>query len=236
MKAQPTILAFDTSAAHCAAALLWGDGQIAAHQEDMSRGQGERLMGLLEEVLQQEGFAWSDLDAIAVGVGPGNFTGIRIAVSAARGLALGLGIPVISVSNFEIMRGPNSVTDLHGQLVSLPAPRGTNYIQVFDGGKAARAPQHIAVGSETEPALDLRGVTDVIGEHAADISMLNARTAQSSTIPAMEREIHEVPETMVRIATDKWHAGQVDGTRPAPLYVRPADAAPPRDKPPVILP
>jgi hypothetical protein len=66
--------------------------------------------------------------------------------------------------------------------------------------------------------------------------MLNARTAQSSTIPAMEREIHEVPETMVRIATDKWHAGQVDGTRPAPLYVRPADAAPPRDKPPVILP
>ena len=236
MKARPTILAFDTSAAHCAAALMWGDGEIAARQEDMSRGQGERLMGLLEELLQQVGIAWSDLDAIAVGVGPGNFTGIRIAVSAARGLALGLGIPVISVSNFEIMRGPNSVTDLHGQLVSLPAPRGTNYIQVFDGGKAAHAPQHVTVGSGTLPALDLRDVTEVIGENSADISTLNASTAQSQTIPTIERKISKVPETMVRIAVHKWLAGQVDGTRPAPLYVRPADAAPPRDKPPVILP
>jgi tRNA threonylcarbamoyladenosine biosynthesis protein TsaB len=236
MKAQPTILAFDTSAAHCVAALIWGDAQIATRFEAMARGQGERLMGLLEELLADEGYGYSDLDALAVGVGPGNFTGIRIAVSAARGLALGLGIPVISVSNFEIMRGPNSVTDLRGQLVSLPAPRGTNYIQVFDGGKAARAPQHVTVGSETLPALDLRGVTDVIGEHTADISRLNARTAHNATIPAIEREIRDVPETMVRIATDKWRAGQVDGTRPAPMYVRPADAAPPRDKPPVILP
>ena len=236
MKAQPTILAFDTSAAHCVAALIWGDAQIATRFEAMARGQGERLMGLLEELLADEGYGYSDLDALAVGVGPGNFTGIRIAVSAARGLALGLGIPVISVSNFEIMRGPNSVTDLRGQLVSLPAPRDTNYIQVFDGGKAARAPQHVTVGPETLPALDLRGVTDVIGEHTADISMLNARTAHNATIPAIEREIRDVPETMVRIATDKWRAGQVDGTRPAPMYVRPADAAPPRDKPPVILP
>jgi tRNA threonylcarbamoyladenosine biosynthesis protein TsaB len=236
MKAQPTILAFDTSAAHCAAALMWGDAQIATRFEAMARGQGERLMGLLEELLADEGYGYSDLDALAVGVGPGNFTGIRIAVSAARGLALGLGIPVISVSNFEIMRGPNSVTDLRAQLVSLPAPRGTNYIQVFEGGKAARAPQHVTVGPETLPALDLRGVTDVIGEHTADISMLNAKTAHNATIPAIEREIRDVPETMVRIATDKWRAGQVDGTRPAPMYVRPADAAPPRDKPPVILP
>ena len=56
----------------------------------MAKGQAERLMGLLEEVLAAQKTTWQDLSAIAVGVGPGNFTGIRIGVSAARGLALGL--------------------------------------------------------------------------------------------------------------------------------------------------
>ena len=84
----PLILAFDTSAAHCAAALLSGDRVLARVAEAMPRGQAERLMGLLHEVLSGSGHDWRDLDAIGVGIGPGNFTGIRISVSAARGLAL----------------------------------------------------------------------------------------------------------------------------------------------------
>ncbi|PJE34371.1 tRNA (adenosine(37)-N6)-threonylcarbamoyltransferase complex dimerization subunit type 1 TsaB, partial [Pseudooceanicola lipolyticus] len=89
MASDPTILAFDTSAAHCAAALLSGDRLLASHAEAMSRGQAERLLPLLEDMLDRAGLGWRDLDAIGVGTGPGNFTGIRIAVSAARGLALG---------------------------------------------------------------------------------------------------------------------------------------------------
>ena len=89
MPSDPTILAFDTSAAHCAAALL-RDGEIVTScAEPMTRGQAERLMPLLHEVLALGGCTWADLDAIGVGIGPGNFTGIRISVSAARGLALG---------------------------------------------------------------------------------------------------------------------------------------------------
>ena len=92
------ILAFDTSGPHCAAALL-EDGQItAARCEEMAKGQAERLMPLLEEILTEAGRDWRALDRIGVGVGPGNFTGIRISVSAARGLALGLGVPAIGVS------------------------------------------------------------------------------------------------------------------------------------------
>ncbi len=67
----------------------------------MARGQAERLIPLLQQVLNDHGAVWNDLDAIGVGVGPGNFTGIRISVSAARGLALGLGKPAIGVSNLE---------------------------------------------------------------------------------------------------------------------------------------
>ena len=94
----PLILGFDTSAAHCAAALLSGETIVAVAAEEMARGQGERIMVLLEEVLSQGGVGWAALSALGVGTGPGNFTGIRISVSAARGLALGLGIPAVGVT------------------------------------------------------------------------------------------------------------------------------------------
>ena len=84
-----TILAFDTSFAHCAAALLIGD-TVTTRIDPMARGQVEHLMPMLEEVLAEAGIAWADLDGIGVCTGPGNFTGTRISVSAARGLALGV--------------------------------------------------------------------------------------------------------------------------------------------------
>ena len=109
MRLNPTLLAFDTSAAHCAAALLSGGRIVRAVHEDMTRGQAERLMPMLEELLANEGAVWEELDAIAVGVGPGNFTGIRIGVSAARGLAMSLAIPAIGVSTFKLRADPPRV-------------------------------------------------------------------------------------------------------------------------------
>lgn len=70
----------------------------------MAKGQAERLLVLAQELLAQTGTAMAQLDAIGVGIGPGNFTGIRISVSAARGLALGLGIPAIGVNAFDALR------------------------------------------------------------------------------------------------------------------------------------
>ena len=77
----PLILAFDTSAAHCAAALLSGDRIIESAREEMAKGQAERLMGLCAELLNVAGAAYGDLSAVGVGIGPGNFTGIRISVA-----------------------------------------------------------------------------------------------------------------------------------------------------------
>ena len=96
-------LGFDTSAAHCAAALLQGDRVLIQRHEDMARGQAERLFPLLEEMLTSAGVDWRDLSVIGCGTGPGNFTGIRISVAAARGLALSLGIPAVGVSVTEAM-------------------------------------------------------------------------------------------------------------------------------------
>lgn len=122
--AEPIILAFDTSAAYCAAALLRGKTLLGLQSEDMGRGQAERLVPMLDDLIKGADLDWSDLDAMAVGVGPGNFTGIRIAVSTARGLALALDIPAIGVSTFEAI----SKTATLPHLPCVPAPQSQVYI------------------------------------------------------------------------------------------------------------
>lgn len=153
MPSDPVVLAFDTSAAHCAAALLVGERIVVARTEDMGRGQAERLFPLLEEILSEAGKTWRDLTAIGVGVGPGNFTGIRISVSAARGLALALGIPAVGIDGFDAR---NSVTPA-GQIVAIPAPREQYYIR--------------AEGAE--PALVSHAEAALLGPLHTDVSALD---------------------------------------------------------------
>jgi tRNA threonylcarbamoyladenosine biosynthesis protein TsaB len=186
-------LGFDTSAAHCAAALLCGPRVVAARGEDMTRGQAERLMPLLEEVLAEAGIAWRDLARIGVGVGPGNFTGIRIAVSAARGLALALEIPAIGVTSFAAI----SLGEAAPHVAAVPAPRDHLYAQRPDGTQML-----VPVGEAQGWGLPLRHLP----------------------------EPSEVARRIAVIAADA-----APGPAPAALYLRPADAAPARDAPPVML-
>ncbi|SDO27204.1 tRNA threonylcarbamoyl adenosine modification protein YeaZ [Lutimaribacter pacificus] len=124
MPSDRPVLGFDTSAAHCAAALLSGGRIVAQTAEEMGRGQAERLFPLLEELLAGAGIGWRDLARIGVGIGPGNFTGIRISVAAARGLALSLGIPAIGVSSFDAIR-----LDAPQARAAVPAPRDQVYLR-----------------------------------------------------------------------------------------------------------
>ena len=107
-----------------AAALYRGKENIRTEIEFMAKGQAEALMSFLNKLLAVSSLNWSDLSKIGVCTGPGNFTGIRISVSAARGLALGLEIPAIGVTSFE--------TTLYGRgnenLALLPANKGFYYV------------------------------------------------------------------------------------------------------------
>ncbi|MDO8881744.1 MAG: tRNA (adenosine(37)-N6)-threonylcarbamoyltransferase complex dimerization subunit type 1 TsaB [Pseudotabrizicola sp.] len=203
-----TILAFDTSAAHCAAALLLPDGRCLIHIEDMAKGQAERLIPLLEEVLAEAGIGWHDLAAIGVGTGPGNFTGVRISVAAARGLALSLGVPAIGVTRFEALAHglPRPLT------VVEDARRDEVYAQHFgaDGPEPARL----------QPRAGFVRTGPVTGSAAADF---NAE-AVPQPMPLVE--------AIARITATRLASPQ---PRPAPFYLRGADAAPPSDPPPVIL-
>ncbi len=149
MPPEPLILAFDTSAAHCAVALLSGAKTLASRIDDMARGQAEHLMPMLAEVLVAAGYGFHDLSAIGVGVGPGNFTGIRISVAAARGLALGLQIPAIGISGFEAM----SLGVARPVHAVINAPRDMVYVQRM--GQPVAAPRHI-------PAQELAAINDPI--------------------------------------------------------------------------
>ena len=224
---EPTILAFDTSAAHCAAAILHGDAIVAEKIALMGRGQAEHLMPMLEELLAEAGLVWKDLDVLAVGIGPGTFTGIRISVAAGRGLALALGIPTIGVSNFEVMRDPTGPGAHPAEIVSIEAPRGAAYVQHFRYGKPQSAPRLIDPES---PPDDLRLPMNmrVRGYRADDI-------AGPFGAEASDAVLEDIPRRIARIAEWRLLQGE-DPVRAAPLYVRPADAAPPSDAPPVILP
>lgn len=202
------ILAFDTSAAQCAAALLCGD-RVWLKIEAMDKGQAERLLPLLAELLAEAGLAWRDLAAIAVGTGPGNFTGVRISVAAARGLALGLGIPAIGVTRLEALAHglPRPLTVIED------ARRGEVYVQSFTD--AGAGPARIAAPGDL-------GVVEV---------MQTGSGCEGSGCEGVAAAMPLV-QAMAQIA-----AGRRDSVqpRPAPFYLRGADAAPPSDPPPLIL-
>lgn len=214
MASDPLILAIDTTAAHCAAALLSG-GQVLAHRfEPMVKGQAERLMPMIEEILSENGRTPGELAAIAVCTGPGNFTGIRIAVAAARGLALSLGIPAIGVSRLEALAEgmEQPVTAL------LDGRQNHVFAQSFEDSKALGDPILIPV------------------ENLHDGAAYVALTGDPDS-PALRRCARVRPDDVVlniaRIAAGK--LGQ-NLPRPAPVYVRAANAALPTEPPPVLLP
>ncbi len=96
------LLAIETATEFCSVALL-SDGQLISRGELAPRRHAELLLPMCDEVLAEAGIARSQLDAIAVGRGPGAFTGVRLAISAAQGIALGIDRPLVAVSSLAAL-------------------------------------------------------------------------------------------------------------------------------------
>jgi tRNA threonylcarbamoyladenosine biosynthesis protein TsaB len=139
-----SVLGIDTSAAACSAA-LWRDGAVVAvERAAMARGHAEALMPMIERVMQGAGYA--DLDAIAVTAGPGAFTGLRIGLATARGIALAAGIPAIGVSAFAAIAAgiPVGTHADRTVAVAIDTKRGDVYLQCFDAAQKPLGPGRVA--------------------------------------------------------------------------------------------
>jgi tRNA threonylcarbamoyladenosine biosynthesis protein TsaB len=219
-----SILAFDSAGPGCSAA-VWRDGDILSRRSAaMERGQAEHLVPMIATVLEEAGIRATGLDLIAVTTGPGAFTGLRIALATARGLALASDVPVMGVTSFAAVAAQVPLAERQGRrlIVALESKRAEFYLQAF--GKNGQAEGE---GGLVAPADCDRWLPDEPLLLAGDAA---ERLAAALPKRAMARASSPgIPDAAViaRLAAAAWRPG----TRPPPprpLYLRPPDTTQPR--------
>lgn len=220
-----TILAFDSAGAAVSAALCRGGVALAARREPMERGHGERLLPLLKAVMAEAATGFDALDAIAVAVGPGRFTGLRIGVAAARGLALATGKPAIGIGSFEaaaaaaLAEGPAR----SAILVAIDSRREELFAQLFDRtGEAVGAP--LVATPDAIAATLPAGALLVTGDGARLMERALAGRGDVRILAAALR-----PEILARRAEAALRQGHMEPARP--IYLRAPDAKLPAPPP-----
>lgn len=136
MKAPPsvTVLGIDCAGAACSAAVLRDGAALARLSEPMSRGQAERIVPMIDDVLRSAQVAPADLGAVAVTVGPGAFTGVRIGLAAALGIARVVGVPCVGVTVPDALASEIPVTDGARLLVALDSRRDDPFCSLYTAG------------------------------------------------------------------------------------------------------
>jgi tRNA threonylcarbamoyladenosine biosynthesis protein TsaB len=219
------ILAIDTALDACAAAVLDTEaGRLVAQEsQSMKRGHAEALMPLIARVMKQAGVAFGRLDRIAVTRGPGSFTGLRVGLSAARGIALAAGKPVVGLTTLTAYAAPIVSADSEHPVISaIDARHDHVYFQVVSGdGGPLMAPGVVTV----EEALGASrfGAPHLVGNAARIL----ADRWPADAPPPIEVDARPAPD----IAWVAWLGAAVTpDTAPArPYYLRAPDAKPPKN-------
>lgn len=221
-----TVLAIDTSMQACSAALSI-EGRSVGCFEERERGHAEAIVPMIADVMKDAGVGFADLDKLAVSTGPGTFTGVRVGIATARGLALAAGLPLIGRSGLEVMaqqvisaRSKDETSDI---LIAADARRGQIYWALFDHTGCPR----------TEPAANTAfeiasGLPQECIAVAGSGALLVLETAETQ-----DREMAiAVPNLLPDAAAlAKMAEGlEPDASPVNPLYLRPPDAKPQASK------
>ncbi|HWE98624.1 MAG TPA: tRNA (adenosine(37)-N6)-threonylcarbamoyltransferase complex dimerization subunit type 1 TsaB [Caulobacteraceae bacterium] len=202
------LIAVDACLAACQVAVLQDDRIVAALSEPMHRGHQERIAPMAAEVMDAAGLAFDDVDAIGVTLGPGSFTGLRVGLAFAKGLALALATPIAGVGTLHAL-----AACAHGpRCAVIDAGRGRLYLQAFEAGDGLAQPQILELEAAVE-ALRLSAVRTLIGPGAS---------LAAAALTGVEVEPREAPD----IADVARLAAAAGPGRVEPLYLRPADAIP----------
>ena len=152
------VLAIDTALGACSAAVLdtaYG-GIVASESVPMVRGHAEALMPLLARVMKESGMAFRDIDRVVVTTGPGSFTGLRVGISAARGIGLASEMPVVGVSTLSAYAAPYlGADDTSPVIAAIDARHEHVYLQVFaPGGRTLITPRLAPLSEAVRAASD----------------------------------------------------------------------------------
>jgi tRNA threonylcarbamoyladenosine biosynthesis protein TsaB len=177
------ILALETSADICAAALVEDGDVLAVRRAEMSRGHAEALVPMVQELAGAAGIALTEFDLIGVTRGPGSFTGVRTGIAAARGFAIASGAPAIGVSSLQAVAravvGGGTVSGSHPVLCVLETRRADYFAQIFDSdGDAIGEPEVLTaedlfmlIGS-MQPVLAGNAVARLLSSYEGDPGLL----------------------------------------------------------------
>ena len=221
-----TLLAMDAAGAACSVA-LWSRGAVAARRfVAMARGQSERLVPMIGEVMAEWGGGFGALDAIAVTTGPGGFTGVRIGLATARGLALARGLPLIGVTSFEVSAASASADERAGRsiLAAIDSKRAAFFLQAFDADLGELTPAAEVPLAELPTALP-PGPLVLTGDAAARVAAVVAAAGRRDTILAAAAG----PADAALLAACAALRDPVAVSGAEPVYLRAPDVTPPAD-------
>lgn len=203
------LLVIDTGLAACQAAVFDGERPLSALCEPMARGHQERLGPMVREAMTEADVAFRSLDRIAVTVGPGSFTGVRVGLAFAKGLSLALEKPCVGVGTLAALAASLCGTDRRAAVID--AGRGSVYLQLFEGEAELTAPDILPLETAAARLAELAPVDHLVGPQASRLlPSLPAAHAVDLTAPA--------PAAIARLARAALPVP------PRPLYLRAPDA------------
>jgi len=206
------VLAIDTALEACSAAVLDTErtGVTAHESRPMARGHAEALIPLIARVLERAQLTFSEIDRIAVTTGPGSFTGLRVGISAARGIALATGKPAVGLSTLAAFAAPLIAADDTLPVVAVIDARHDHvYLQVFGpGGRTIVAPRLVPLREALRVA-------------ATGAPRLTGTAARMRAALVDQRSSPDI-DWVARLGA----AAVETGSPPKPLYLRAPDAQP----------
>jgi tRNA threonylcarbamoyl adenosine modification protein YeaZ len=215
------ILAIDTALEACSAAVLdTQQGILASESLAMARGQAEALMPLIARVMDEAGIEFVELDRIAVTTGPGSFTGLRVGLSAARGLALASRKPAVGLSTLAAFAAPHIAADASLPVIAaIDARHGQVYLQAFGaGGRTLVSPRIIGIADAVRTVGD--AATRLVGSAATLLA--EAWPARQPAPTAVDTRQAPDIDWVARLGAAAVEAN----SPPTPLYLRAPDAQP----------
>jgi tRNA threonylcarbamoyladenosine biosynthesis protein TsaB len=221
------VLAMDTSTPSTVAGVLLADGRVIEARDDPppgSRGEhASRLLVLVERALEEGGIAWNQVDRIAVGAGPGGFTGLRIGIATARALAQARGLPLVPVSSLAALAASADAADGATAAV-IDARRGEVFAGAWAGDRELFAPVALAPEALAERLRGLAVPVQAVGDGA--VRFRSELEAAGVAVPVDGSVVHRIAAApLCRLGA----AGEpAERDRLLPDYRREPDAKPPQ--------